>query len=55
MGLLDSILFVLEQSKKDNDDSLTDEERKHLKEGYEPYNFEEEDTEDDDYYYEDDK
>ena len=50
MGLLD-LLF---NNEKDNLDDLTEEERDHLKDGYEPYNFEEEDTEDDDYYHEDD-
>lgn len=50
MGLLD-LLF---NNEKDNLDDLTEEERDHLKDGYEQYNFEEEDTEDDDYYHEDD-
>ena len=49
MGLFD-FLF----KRDDNDDGLTEDEKSHLDEGYEPYNFEEDETEDDDYYNEDD-
>ena len=54
MGILD-LLFNINSSDNDKDDGLTDEEREHLKDGYEPYNFEEDETEDDDYYYDDEK
>ena len=54
MGLLD-LLKDISSDKKDNNDGLTEDEREHLKEGYDPQNFEEDEMEDDDYYYEDDE
>ena len=54
MGLLGLLINLTENKNNDNVEDLTEEEKNHLKDGYEPYNFEEEDTEDDDYYHEDD-
>ena len=54
MCLLTFLYLVGSKDKKKNDDGLFDYERKHLKDGYEPHNFEEEELEDDDYYFEDD-
>lgn len=54
MGLLDLLNDIISKDNNE-DDGLTEEEREHLKEGYDSYNFEEDEEEDDDYYFEDDK
>ena len=53
MGILDLLINITSNDNDEDKDGLTEEEKEHLKDGYEPYNFEEDETEDDDYYNED--